>query len=93
MIVAMAIQGSLRGERRRLPNYQRGCGRDYRPGTNFRPANAEKLLDLCDSTGLSVSGFLDLLIERLPVDDTTGCPVGWPDQPHQQEEMPNASGF
>lgn len=93
MIASMAIQGSLRGERRRLPNYERGCGRDYRPGTYFRAANAEKLLDMCDATGLSVSGFLDSLIEWLPVDDTTGRPVGWPEQPYEQEEMPNVSGF
>lgn len=96
MISSMVIhgRGSVRGNRRRLPAYERGCGQNYRPTANFQPGNAEKLLDLCDSTGLSVAGFLDLLIERLDVDETTGHPVGWAEQPHHQEEiegMPRAS--
>ena len=83
------MHGATRGERRRLPTYVRGCGKAYRPGTNFQAHNAEKLLELCDTVGMSVAGFLDALIEWLPLDEE-GRPVGWPDKA-RQEAMRTAS--
>ena len=69
--------GATRGERRRLPRYQPGSGEPWRLNTNFRPETADKLLALCNATGLSGAGFLDKLVERIEIDPQTGAPVGW----------------
>jgi hypothetical protein len=73
----MATRGATRGERRRMPSYDPKSGKPYTSGTNFRPPNAVKLLSMCSAANLSVSSFLDRLVEGLEIDPETGLPEGW----------------
>ncbi len=83
MITAMKdrrrLNGPARGTRYRPPSYDPSTGEAYRPGSNFEPANAVKLLDICERLDTSVAGFLNRVVELMKVDPKTGMPVGWPD--------------
>jgi hypothetical protein len=73
------VGGPPRGTRFRAPHYDPTTGEAYRPGSNFEPRNAVKLLHICERLDTSVAGFLNTLVELLEVDPHTGQPVGWPD--------------
>lgn len=73
------VGGPPRGTRWRATHYDPTTGEAYRPGSNFEPHNAVKLLAICKQLDTSVAGFLNTLVELLEVDPRTGQPVGWPD--------------
>jgi len=84
MIAAMKDQqqgsrrrGMRRGTKYTVPNYDPASGASYRPGTSFAPETAVKLIKMCEMTNMSVSGFLNALVDNVEVDET-GTPVGWP---------------
>lgn len=70
-------RGAVRGKRQRnrAAQYDPASGKPYRPTGNFQPDNAVKLLTMSEAMGLSVAGLLELLIEKLPVDES-GRPAG-----------------
>ncbi|MFP8908209.1 hypothetical protein [Streptomyces atacamensis] len=70
--------GPQRGTRFRAPSYDPSCGEPYRPGSNFEPQNAVKLLAICERLDISVAGFLNTVVELIEVDPETGKPAGWP---------------
>ncbi len=63
--------GLPRGTRTKRGGYDPSSGAVWRPGSNFEPHNAMKLM--------SVAGFLNKLIEVMEVDPATGLPFGWPE--------------
>lgn len=67
-----------RGTRYTAPSYDKSKGDPYRPGCNFTPTVAVKLIDMCAALNISISGFLNDLVEAVEVDPTTGTPKGWP---------------
>lgn len=72
------VSGPPRGTRFRAPSYDPDSGEAYRPGSNFEPRNAVKLLAVCERLDISVAGFLNTMVELMEVDPQTGTPVGWP---------------
>ncbi|MBE9500730.1 hypothetical protein IHE61_30995 [Streptomyces sp. GKU 257-1] len=70
-------RGMRRGTRYTVPNYDPATGDSYRPGTSFAPETAVKLIRMCEMTDMSVSGFLNALVDKVTVDEN-GTPVGWP---------------
>ncbi|WP_329151192.1 hypothetical protein OG275_38205 (plasmid) [Streptomyces niveus] len=70
--------GPAKGTRFRPPTYDPATGETYRPGSNFEPDAAVKLLDMCERLDISVAGFLQRVVELMEVDPETGKPVGWP---------------
>lgn len=70
-------RGAIRGkrQRKRTAQYDPASGKPYRPTGNFQPDIAVKLLTMSEAMDLSVAGLLELLIEKLPVDET-GRPAG-----------------
>lgn len=70
--------GAKRGTRFRLPNYDPATEESYRPGSNFEPRQAVKLIAMCEALDISVAGFLNDLVDLVEVDPSTGKPVGWP---------------
>lgn len=79
------VGGPPRGTRYRPPTYDPTTGEAYRPGSNFEPRNAVKLLDICERLDISVAGFLNRVVELMEVDPVTGKPVGWPEAIHLRE--------
>ncbi|WP_438297908.1 hypothetical protein [Streptomyces sp. HUAS TT7] len=71
--------GPAKGTRFRAPAYDPTKGATYRPGSNFEPAEAVKLLTICERLDISVAGFLNRVVELMELDPKTGKPVGWPD--------------
>lgn len=67
----------LRYSSAKTSKYDPASGNSYRPGTNFSPEAAKKLLTMCQQTDLSVSAFLNALVENVQVDED-GAPLGWP---------------
>ncbi|MFD0409937.1 hypothetical protein [Kitasatospora sp. NPDC127116] len=72
------VGGPPRGTRYRAPSYDPSTGDPYRPGSNFVPEHAVKLLSICEALNVSVAGFLNDLVGLIEVDPETGRPVGWP---------------
>uniref|UniRef100_UPI003F498B79 hypothetical protein n=1 Tax=unclassified Streptomyces TaxID=2593676 RepID=UPI003F498B79 len=72
------VGGPPKGTRFRKPNYDPSKGDTYRPGSNFEPATADKLLKICERLDISVAGFLDQVVRLIEVDPETGRPIGWP---------------
>lgn len=76
----------------REPAYDPKCGKPYRPGTCFQPANGAELVRLCRQLGMSASGLLDAMVEHLRTNEDaaadlvtwlhdmqkTGRPAEWP---------------
>ncbi|MDP9850334.1 hypothetical protein [Streptosporangium lutulentum] len=92
MILTMATHGATgarRGERRRKPSRTKGSAEPWDIRTTLTPFLADKLLDLCDATGLSANALLSGLVDQVPVDPETGRPQGW--AANVQETMPIAS--
>jgi hypothetical protein len=71
-------RGLPRGTRYVAPNYDPSTGEPYRPGCHFSPTAAVKLIDMCAALNISISGFLNNLVEAVDVDPETGAPKGWP---------------
>lgn len=74
-------RGVVRGTRYKAPRYDPATGEPWRPGSNFEPDNAKKLMQICARLDISIAGFLNELVKQLEVDATTGVPVGWPHTP------------
>lgn len=83
--------GPARGTRFRAPSYDPTTGEAYRPGSNFEPNNAVKLLAICEALDISVAGFLNKMVELIQVDPTTKRPIGWPAEVALREELKEAS--
>ncbi|MFD8146102.1 hypothetical protein [Streptomyces sp. NPDC059708] len=77
--------GPPKGTRFRTPKYDPSTGAQYRPGSNFDPEEAVKLLGICEALDMSVAGFLNRVIELMAVDPETGVPVGWPESVRLKE--------
>lgn len=84
IIALMAQYGAPRGKPQRgnYPSYVVGSGLNYRPGVNLPPAEADKLVTAALAMDCSVSGLLQQLVARMPV-DATGAPT-WYETPTQQ---------
>jgi len=82
--VPMAQYGAPRGKPQRgnYPSYVVGSGVNYRPGVNLPPAEADKLVTAALAMDCSVSGLLQQLVARMPV-DAQGAPT-WYEAPAQQ---------
>ncbi|MCX5199709.1 hypothetical protein OOK31_38530 [Streptomyces sp. NBC_00249] len=72
------VGGPPRGTRFRPATYDPSKGEAYRPGSNFEPKNAVKLLAMCEAADISVAGFLNAVVDLIEVDPSTGRPAGWP---------------
>ncbi len=72
------LGGVPRGTRFRPPTYDPASGEGYRPGSNFEPEKAVKLIEICAALDISVAGFLNTLVGLVEVDPKTSKPVGWP---------------
>ncbi|MER7952340.1 hypothetical protein ABTY59_33605 [Streptomyces sp. NPDC096079] len=70
--------GPKKGTRFRPASYNPDSGAQYRPGSNFDPEEAMKLLAICEAVDMSVAGFLNRMIELMDIDPETNVPVGWP---------------
>lgn len=89
----------------RAPAYDPKCGRPYRPGTCFQPANGAELVRMSIELGMSVSGLLDAMVEHLRTNGTaaaelvtwlqdmqkTGRPAEWPDAVTEGDAYSKAS--
>ena len=63
--------------------YDVSSGRPYRTGVTFQPDEAAKIVTAANLMGYSVSGLINELTKRMPV-DKRGLPV-WFDQSEHQE--------
>ncbi|MER6845825.1 hypothetical protein [Streptomyces platensis] len=73
-----ARRGMRRGTKYTVPKYDPASGDSYRPGTSFDPQTAAKLIRMSAAVNMSISGFLNALVEAVEEDPATNTPAGWP---------------
>lgn len=79
MDVAKKQQGGAKiGTRYRgnTPSYDPASGHSYRAPVTLAPEDAVKAIAMAERAGLSISGFFNAILKNIPIDPTTGLPVG-----------------
>ncbi len=55
-------------------HYDPESGRNYRIAVTLKPDQAVKVIRMAERAGLSVSGFLNSLVQNMEIDPETGLP-------------------